>query len=119
MYLPRQISWSKEEKRIRREVYEAGIYQPERLAPWVDRLVTLFVPLVGSLFVLVPMYIMALQQDLTTNLITTTVAVVLLVVVCSGVFALAKDQTFLVMVGYAAVLMVFVGLTSSPQQLSG
>lgn len=118
-YLPKQISWSKEEKASRKELYEEGIYKPEVLSPTADRIARFIVGMGGSLFILVPMYTMALRQSLTKNLVTTTVAVVLFALVCSIPLRLAADQTFSATVGYAAVLMVFVGLTSSPQQLSG
>jgi hypothetical protein len=62
---------------------------------------------------------MALHQDLTNNLVTTTIAVVLFVLVCSVPLMLTSDQIFVSTFGYAAVLMVFVELTSSPQQVSG
>lgn len=68
----------------------------------------------GALFILVSMYIMALRQNPVKNLNTTTVAVVLFALVCSIPLKLANDQTFSAIFGYAAVLMVFVGLTSTP-----
>lgn len=95
-----------------------GSVQARKTAPWADRLARLVVPLGGGLFVPVQTYIMALHQNLTANLITTTVAVVMLVLICSVPLRLADDQTFSATVGYAAVLMVFVALTSLPQQLS-
>jgi hypothetical protein len=118
-YLPKQISWPQEEKALRKDLYEEGIYKPERLSSVADRLARFIVAMGGALFILVPMYIMALHQNLTKNLVTTTVAVVLFVLVCSVPLKLANDQIFSSTFGYAAVLMVFVGLTSSPQQLSG
>jgi hypothetical protein len=118
-YLPKQISWSQEEKALRKDLYEEGVYKPERLSSVADRLARFIVAMGGALFILVPMYIMALRQTLIKNLVTTTVAVVLFALVCSIPLRLANDQTFSATVGYAAVLMVFVGLTSSPQQLSG
>jgi hypothetical protein len=117
-YLPKQISWSPEEKAMRKELYEDGRYKPERLSSTADRLARFIVAMGGALFILVPMYIMALHQNPTKNLITTTVAVILFALVCSIPLKLANDQTFSATVGYAAVLMVFVGLTSSPQQSS-
>jgi hypothetical protein len=118
-YLPKQISWSKEEKAMRKKLYDKGIYMPEVLSSAADRLARFIVALNGGMFILVPMYIMALNQSLTKNLVTTKVAVVLFVLVCSIPLKLTNDQIFSSTFGYAAVLMVFVGLTSSPQQLSG
>lgn len=47
-------------------------------------------------------------------LFSPAVAVVLFALVCSIPLKLANDQTFSATVGYAAVSMVFVGLTSEP-----
>jgi VIT1/CCC1 family predicted Fe2+/Mn2+ transporter len=115
-YLPTQISWSPEEKVTRKELYEKGIYKPEILSSTADRLARFIVGAGGALFILVPMYIMSLHQNLMNSLVTTTIAVVLFVLVCSIPLKLANDQIFSSTFGYAAVLMVFVGLTSSPQQ---
>jgi hypothetical protein len=117
--LPKQISWSPEEKATRKELYDDDVYKPEVLSSTADRLARFIVAMGGALFILVPMYIMSLHQNLTNNLITTTIAVVLFALVCSIPLKLANDQIFSSTFGYAAVLMVFVGLTSSPQQLSG
>jgi hypothetical protein len=112
-WLPKQISWSKEEKAMRTELYEEGTYMPEVLSPTADRIARFIVGMGGCLFILVPMYVMALHQNLTKNLVTTTIAVVLFVLVCSIPLKLANDQIFSSTFGYAAVLMVFVGLTTS------
>lgn len=113
-YLPKWISWSKEEKDSRKELYEEGAWKPERLSDAADRLARFIVAMGGALFILVPMYVMALGQNPTKNLITTTVAVMLFALICSVPLKLANDQIFSATVGYAAVLMVFVGLTSAP-----
>lgn len=112
--LPKQISWPEDEKLSRKDLYDKGIYAPERLSNTADRLARFIVAMGGALFILVPMYIMALRQDPVKNLITTTVAVVLFALACSIPLKLANDQTFSATVEYAAVLMVFVGLTSAP-----
>jgi hypothetical protein len=112
--LPKQISWHAEEKLARKDLYDKGIYAPEKLSNMAERLARFIVAMAGALFILVPMYIMALRQNPVKNLVTTTVAVVLFALVCSIPLRLANDQTFSATVGYAAVLMVFVGLTSMP-----
>lgn len=110
--LPVWISWSDDEKKARKDIYKTGKKKPERLSSTADRIARFIVAMGGALFILVPMYIMALHQNRTKNLVTTTVAVVLFALVCSIPLKLANDQTFSATVGYAAVLMVFVGLTS-------
>jgi len=110
--LPSWISWTEDEKISRKDFY--GTHAPERLSHAADSLVRFIVAMGGALFILVPMYIMALRQNAVKNLITTTVAVVLFALFCSIPLKLANNQTFSATVGYAAVLMVFVGLTSTP-----
>lgn len=112
--LPAWISWPKDERAARHDLYVTGKYAPERLSDAADRLARFIVAMGGALFILVPMYIMALRQNPVKNLVTTTVAVVLFALACSIPLKLANDQTFSATVGYAAVLMVFVGLTSAP-----
>jgi hypothetical protein len=118
-YLPKQISWSREERARHRHLYDQGVWKPTELSPTADRIARFIIPFGGALFILVPMYIMALHQNSTSNLITTTIAVTLLVMVCSIPLRLANETTFSATVGYAAVLIVFVGLTSSPPQTFG
>ena len=112
--LPKQISWSKDEKLSRKELYDRGIYMPQRLSNTADRLARFIVAMSLATFILVPMYIMALRQNPAKNLVTTTVAVVLFVFICSVPLKLPNDQMLSLTVGYAAVLMVFLGLTSMP-----
>ncbi len=87
---------------------------PTVLSKKVEAIARFIVALTGALFILVPMYIMSLHQDLTKNLVTTTVAVVLFALVCSLTLRTSNDQTLSATVGYAAVLTVFVGLTTAP-----
>ena len=114
-YLPKQLSWTEAEKTASSDFYDRG-YAPEDLSPNVDRLARFIVAMVGALFILVPMYIMTLHQNRTKNLITTTIAVLLFALVCSLTLRTSADQTLGATAGYAAVLTVFVGLTSSPTQ---
>ena len=66
----------------------------------------------GALSILVPMIIMSLNTSKTKSLITTSVAVIIFASCCSLTFQTTNDQTLAATAGYAAVLMVFVGLTS-------
>jgi hypothetical protein len=115
VYLPSQLSWTDAEKKASPDFFEARA-APKDLSPNVDRLARFIVAMVGALFILVPMYIMALHQNRTKNLITTTVAVVLFALLCSLTLRTSNDQTLGATAGYAAVLTVFVGLTSTPPQ---
>lgn len=110
-YGPRELTWTKEEKALKKDLYAAKL-APQVLSAKADRLARFLVAMVGALFVLVPMYIMALHQNRTKNLITTTLAVVLFAVVCSITLRTTVDQTLASTAAYSAVLVVFVGLTS-------
>lgn len=81
------------------------------LSPLLDRFAGFVVAFTGALFILVPMYIMVFGNE-TRNLITTTVAVVLFAILCSIPLRASNEQTLGATVSYAAVLMVFVGLTT-------
>lgn len=110
-YLPVQLSWTDAEKEISPDSYKDKL-RPRTLSPNGDRLARFLVAMVGALFILVPMYIMALHQNRNKNLITTTVAVLLFALLCSVTLRTSNDQTLGATAGYAAVLTVFVGLTS-------
>lgn len=112
-YLPSKITWTKAEMEAKPDWYSTG-YAPTTLSPTVDRLARFTIAMTGALFILVPMYVMAIDQSRTKNLVTTTVAVVLFALLCSVTLRTSNDQTLGATAGYAAVLMVFVGLTSTP-----
>lgn len=112
-YLPSKITWTAAEREAKPDLYKAH-YAPNILSPTVDRLARFAIAMAGALFILVPMYIMAINQNPTKNLVTTTVAVVLFALLCSVTLRTSNDQTLGATAGYAAVLMVFVGLTSEP-----
>ncbi|EME79925.1 uncharacterized protein MYCFIDRAFT_141986 [Pseudocercospora fijiensis CIRAD86] len=113
-FLPSKISWTNEEKKARAEFYQDPNikYKPQKLSASADRLARFLVAMSGALFILVPMYIMVLHNSQTTNLVATTVAVILFAVMCSITMRATNDQTLGATAAYAAVLVVFVGLTS-------
>jgi hypothetical protein len=111
MFLPVSWTWTKGEKTVNGDEYDEG-HRPNVANGFVERLARFIIAMAGSLFILVPMYIMALHQSQTKNLITTTVAVVLFAITCSTMLKTSNDQTLSATFGYAAVLMVFVGLTT-------
>lgn len=112
-WLPPKITWTKAERIAKPDLFDKGD-APITLSPTVDRLARFTIAMAGALFILVPMYIMAIDQSRTKNLVTTTVAVVLFALLCSVTLRTSNDQTLGATAGYAAVLMVFVGLTSAP-----
>jgi hypothetical protein len=83
--------------------------QKTRMKAFRDRL---FIATIGGALLVGPMWLMMLRGDLYTRLITTTVCVAFLAMLVS--WRLEKsDQVLQVTAAYAAVLVVFVGLTDS------
>ena len=107
-----QISYSKEEKNYNKSNYDARNIMPTSISPVVEIIARLIVAMVGALFILVPTIVMSFDQSRTKSLVTTSVAVLLFAIVCSVSLRTENDQTLAATAGYAAVLMVFVGLTS-------
>ena len=110
-YLPVKWTWTQDEKSAKADLYGEK-YKPKILSSRAEIFASFLVAMAGALFILVPMYIMALKQNQTKSLVTTTVAVVLFAVLCSITLRTSNDETLAATAGYAAVLMVFVGLSS-------
>ncbi|KAI9667983.1 MAG: hypothetical protein M1821_000803 [Bathelium mastoideum] len=115
--LPVSITWSNDEKPLKPELFKQK-YQPTIMSDTVERISRFIVAMSGALFILVPMYIMAIHQSQTKNLVTTTVAVVLFAVSTSVALRMSNDQMLGATFAYAAVLMVFVGLTTQSNDLA-
>ncbi|EGP83083.1 uncharacterized protein MYCGRDRAFT_50913, partial [Zymoseptoria tritici IPO323] len=111
-YLLVQLTYSNDEKKARNERYKKREI-PRTLSEAGEKIARFIIASVGALFILIPMYIMALHTSRTVNLVTTTIAVVLFAILCSITLRTTNDQTLSATAGYAAVLFVFVGLTSS------
>lgn len=114
-FLPSKVTWTKAEIDAKPDWFKHP-YKPKTLSPTVDRLARFTIAMAGALFILVPMYVMAIGRSRNKNLITTTVAVVLFALLCSVTLRTSNDQTLAATAGYAAVLMVFVGLASAPNE---
>ncbi|KAK5110242.1 hypothetical protein LTR85_001301 [Meristemomyces frigidus] len=111
-HLPVSFTWTEEEKKAHKDLFDEKIYMPKRLSRKAEVLARFIVAMFGALFILLPMYIMALDTNRTKNLVTTTVAVLLFAMVSSLTLRTSNDQTLGATAAYAAVLVVFVGLTS-------
>jgi hypothetical protein len=109
--LPRNLAWSAEEKRIARWRYERGDHA--RLpSPWVDYPARVILAACAGAALVVPMLIMAINMTPTKSLITVPVAVFLFGLVASVTVNLSNTEIFLVTAGYAAVLVVFLGVSA-------
>jgi hypothetical protein len=77
----------------------------------VEKLARFIIAMFGAISILVPMTIMSFHWSRTEAPITTSIAVALFATCCSLNLNTANDQTLVATAGYAAVFMVFVGLT--------
>lgn len=109
-HLKVRFSYSKEEKELRSDNYNEDVV-PRDVSPNVEKLARFIIALFGAISILVPMIIMSFHRSRTEALITTSVSVILFAMCCSFTLNTANDQTLAATAGYAAVLMVFVGLT--------
>ncbi|CAO2654505.1 Nn.00g112380.m01.CDS01 [Neocucurbitaria sp. VM-36] len=113
LHLPRQLSWTEEEKIARRADYSRGILPPEMYSPALNRIARFLVGIVGGAWLIVPLLIMAVHLSLTKTMITVCTAVVLFALAVSLVFELDNKDIVTATATYAAVLVVFVGTSTS------
>jgi hypothetical protein len=116
--LPRSWCWSKTERDLRPEVYKLDLQGVPGFAPKGPSLIVTIVAgtivsLASSVWIIVPTIIMSFQGGRTKSLVTVAVAVTLF-----GFFLLVGvrtkiSETFLATATYAAILVVFVGSSSS------
>ncbi|OIW24481.1 hypothetical protein CONLIGDRAFT_691813 [Coniochaeta ligniaria NRRL 30616] len=116
-HLPVQFTYSAVEKEERTKEYKEG-RPPIQVSTAVDRLVRLISSLTGGAFVVVPMFIMTVDPSHTKSLVTVSVAIVIFASVLSLGIRVPTLQTLLATTTYAAVLVVFVGSTTSNGQAS-
>jgi hypothetical protein len=116
--LPRSWCWSKAEKGLRPETYKLDLQGVQGVGPRHPSLTStifagIIISLASSVWILVPTIIMSFQVDRTKSLVTVAVAVTLF-----GFFLVVgvrtkSSETFLATATYAAILVVFVGTSSS------
>ena len=106
------MTFSQEEKTYRAKEYSSG-QAPESISPFVDRLTRFLIAFIGGAFLLVPMLIMAIHPSKTKSLITTCVAVLLFAALVAFWVKGGNVETMASTATYAAVLVVFIGTSSS------
>lgn len=104
------MTYSEEERKTRPKDFKQK-YPPMAVSPRIEKVARFLIAMFGAVSILVPMIIMSLDPSKAKSLITTSVAVVIFACCCSLTLQTANDQTLAATAGYAAVLMVFVGLT--------
>jgi hypothetical protein len=85
---------------------------PAEISPFVDGLARFTIAFVSGASLIIPMVVMSLNKSLTKSLVTTSIAVLILAGFLSFVIRAPNAETIIATAGYAAVLVVFVGVAS-------
>jgi VIT1/CCC1 family predicted Fe2+/Mn2+ transporter len=109
--LPAWLTYSQNEREERKNEYGEG-RPPKEVSAFVDRLVRFLISIVGGLFLVVPMLIMALNPSEKKSLITVSASVFLFVMALSFGVNVTNVESLVPTATYAAVLVVFVGTSS-------
>jgi hypothetical protein len=110
--LPRHLTYSHAERVRRSREFEEG-ESPHEISVVVDRLSRLIVALGGGALLIVPMLIMAIKPDQTKSLVTASVGTLLFSCAISLGLNSSNSETLVSTATYAAVMVVFVGITTT------
>ncbi|KAJ4003995.1 hypothetical protein NW752_010921 [Fusarium irregulare] len=109
--LPRSMTYTEYDARERETEYFAG-EAPEQVSVSVDRLARFLVAFLGGAMLIVPMMIMRLPQvTIVKSLVTASISVLLFAGALSIFFKASNTDTMVATATYAAVLVVFVGVS--------
>jgi hypothetical protein len=111
-YLPNFLSWTQEEKEERAYDYSHG-KPPETYSLFVNGLARFLIGTAAGSSLIVPMVIMVFHASLNKSLITVSVATVLFSLALGFIFEASNELIVTATATYAAVLVVFVGTSSS------
>ncbi|KAL7909802.1 hypothetical protein GGI35DRAFT_451060 [Trichoderma velutinum] len=111
-YLPVQLTFSRQERLERGREYSEG-KSPRALSTFIDHLVRFLMAFTGGVFLIVPMIIMTINASQTKSLVTASVAVGIFSLILSFVIRVSNVEALVSTATYAAVLVVFVGTSSS------
>jgi hypothetical protein len=106
--LPVWITYSRNERAVRRDKFEAG-YPPKEVSVSIDRLCRFIIAAIGGLFLVGPMLIMAIRPSTAKSLITVSASVFLFAVVLTFGIRVTYLEGLVSTATYAAVLVGFVG----------
>ncbi|KAH6849907.1 hypothetical protein B0I37DRAFT_403837 [Chaetomium sp. MPI-CAGE-AT-0009] len=109
--LPRSLTYTRSDMWKRNEEYLSG-EPPEEISPFVDGLARFLVAFLGGTMLVVPMLIMRLPEiTVVKSLVTVSAAVLLFAAALSVFFRASNTDTIIATATYAAVLVVFVGVS--------
>ncbi|KAH7188112.1 uncharacterized protein B0J16DRAFT_412611 [Fusarium flagelliforme] len=110
-YLPRSVTYTRYDFRNRIDEYFEN-EPPEQVSVFVDRLARFLVAFLGGAMLIVPMMIMRLPEvSVVKSLVTASISVLLFAGALSVFFKAGNTDTLVATATYAAVLVVFVGVS--------
>ncbi|KAH6843323.1 hypothetical protein B0I37DRAFT_215933 [Chaetomium sp. MPI-CAGE-AT-0009] len=110
-HLPRSVTYTKYDIRNRTDEYFNN-EPPEQVSPFVDRLARFLVAFLGGAMLVVPMMVMRLPEvTVVKSLVTVSISVVAFAGALSVLFRASNTETMVATATYAAVLVVFVGVS--------
>ena len=111
--LPESLALTSEAAARRDQIEWLGGEPPKEISSFVDTLARFIVAITGGLSLVIPMLVMRLGETLAKSLTTVSVAVILFSALTSLMFKASNVETLGATAAYAAVLVVFVGTSSS------
>lgn len=113
--LPFSWTWTTEEREQYgvKEAKQVRHQLPEQDTMAVHTIASFIISICSGATIIVPMIIMSFQPGQTKSLVTTSVAVLLFGFVLSAVIKIKSSDIFLATATYAAVLVVFVGISGT------
>lgn len=116
-WLPSRLSYSKQERQHRRQEFEDG-KPPAEVSPLVDNLVRLMVAQAAVVVLVAPVCIKVLNPSPVKSLITSAVSMVIFACALSFAIKTSNTEILFATATYSAVLVVFVGTSSSSSSTS-
>ncbi|KAK0119488.1 hypothetical protein ONS95_010935 [Cadophora gregata] len=111
-YLPKWITWSSAEKKLQPAYYAKG-KAPTKVSTAVRVISSTILSLCSGASIIVPMIVMSFNASKEKSLIVVSVAVVLFGFVLGAIVQAKSENVFIATATYAAVLVVFVGVSGS------
>lgn len=116
--LPKAWTWTKEEKARRQLSYRSDLegkrgFRPRQASLSVQIISSTVVALFSGACIIAPIVFMSIRPDHSKNLITVSVSVILFGFFLAAVIHMRSKEIFITTATYAAVLVVFVGASSS------
>ncbi|KAL8392164.1 hypothetical protein RB595_002375 [Gaeumannomyces hyphopodioides] len=110
-HLPRSVTYTKYDIHNRTDEYFRG-EPPEQVSPFIDRLARFLVAFLGGAALVVPMMVMRLPEvTVVKSLVTVSISVLAFAGALSLFFKASNTDTMVATATYAAVLVVFVGVS--------